>query len=637
MRIKKYNQSSNKQIFIWILCDIILMNSALMLAQVLRYQSNFQYHYQFFHNSLYLAPVMTLIGLLSFHFFGIYRIMWRYTTSYDLLRIFLACFVTSTLTYLFSLITSFFSLPFILHRFVYLLFWILLTGFIALSRFIYYYTVSHKYLRSKYNNTNKYNRCMIIGASLTGATLVREMLQGQHGNLVPVVILEDNKKRTGFTLNGVPIIQGTQNILKLASDYKVSEIIIAISTPQDNLQPLLNKCLATGCRVKRITPLSNINEATPANNSLKDVDISDLLERPEEPFDMTSIKSEYCNKTVFISGGGGSIGSELCRIILTLSPKQIILFDMNENAMFNLKAELNLKYPKEITQTIELCIGSIRDENRLSQLFSQYKPDIILHAAAHKHVPLMEDCPYEALKNNVIGTYLMAKTAIKYEVPRFLLISTDKAVNPTNIMGATKRLAELIIMSLNGAGKTVFTAVRFGNVLGSHGSVVPLFLQQIRSGGPVTLTHPEIVRYFMTIPEAAKLVLQAGVLADSGELYVLDMGQPVKIRQLAERMIQLYAPQTTKRIDIEYCGLRPGEKLYEELLLDEETSTKTSNKKIFVTHPEILSISELNNMICEVQQIIKEHEPILPLLKKYVPTFSNSTQEINKSLNNNEA
>lgn len=341
---------------------------------------------------------------------------------------------------------------------------------------------------------------------------------------------------------------------------------------------------------------------------------------------MGPVAEFFRDKTVLITGGGGSIGSELCRRLLTLKPQRIILYDISENYMYDLFSELSLQYGKALNDQLILCVGSIRDQQRLDEVFALYQPQIVLHAAAHKHVPLMEDCPDQAVKNNVFGTYLTAKTAIRHGVQRFVMISTDKAVNPTNVMGATKRVAEMIIEALNGQSSTEFTAVRFGNVLGSHGSVVPLFERQIRSGGPVTLTHPDIIRYFMTIPEAASLVLQAASIAKGGELFVLDMGRPVRIQELAQRMIQLYAPRDNRKVEIVYTGLRPGEKLYEELLLAGEGIAKTENEKIFIAQPEVISPQQLDDILARLQACLDENGDMLACLHQVVPTFREASE-----------
>ena len=610
----------------WMALDAVLVNAALLLAQVVRYSTDMSF--AFFANSFRLAPAMTVLFVLVFYGFGLYRTMWQYASASDVLRIAAASFVATVLTYGFSLVANLFVRPdnlFRLHRMVYLLHWLVVIALVGGSRLLYRALVMRERFSLLKSGKNDLRRVMVIGAGWAGASVVHEMQRGNYGRCAPVLVVDDDRIRTGSQLSGVPVVRGSGNVLKLASDYRVDEIIIAIATPKGDLKPLIEKCLATGCRVRRVNPLQDVHgEGNTAQ--VRDININDLLGRPEERLDMSRVEDFFCEKTVLITGGGGSIGSELCRKLMPLKPKCIVLYDISENYMYDLASELKLRYGDAIKDRLILCVGSVRDEQRMDEVFSKYQPQIVLHAAAHKHVPLMEDCPDQAVKNNVFGTYLAARTAIRHHVERFVLISTDKAVNPTNVMGATKRLAEMIIEALNASGKTEFTAVRFGNVLGSHGSVVPLFERQIRSGGPVTLTHPDIIRYFMTIPEAASLVLQAASIAKGGELFVLDMGLPVKIRELAERMIQLYAPRDGRKVDIVYTGLRPGEKLYEELLLDGEGIAKTENEKIFIAKPEVISMDDLNRMLDCLQKCLDENGDMLECLHKPVPTFREAEQ-----------
>ena len=611
------------RILTWVVLDIILLTASLMLAQVVRYSANVSY--AFFANSIRLLPGMLVISLLVFHSFGMYRTMWQYASASDVLRIAVASLIAALLTYGFSLAANAFVRPvnlFRLHRMVYLLHWLMSVALVGGARLLYRMLVTRErvsLLRS--SSKDEARRVMVIGAGWAGANIVHEIQRGSYGNCVPVLVVDDDRTRNGAQLSGVPVERGSGNILKLASDYRVDEIIIAIATPKGDLKPLIEKCLSTGCRVRRVNPLQDVKGDSSAHAVVRDININDLLGRPEEHLDMTPVAEFFCGKTVLITGGGGSIGSELCRRLLPLEPARIVLYDISENYMYDLNSELRLQYGAALKEKLILCVGSVRDEQRLDEVFAQYKPDVVLHAAAHKHVPLMEDCPDQAVKNNVFGTWLTAKAAVKHKVQRFVLISTDKAVNPTNVMGATKRLAEMIIEALNTSTDTEFTAVRFGNVLGSHGSVVPLFEQQIRAGGPVTLTHPDIIRYFMTIPEAASLVLQAASIAKGGELFVLDMGRPVKIRELAERMIQLYAPRDGRKVDIVYVGLRPGEKLYEELLLAGEGIAKTENEKIFIAKPEVFSEETLNQMLSRLKKCLDENGDMMQCLRDLVPTF----------------
>ncbi len=636
MSLNKSGLSRSVRTGVWLVLDAVLLNLALLLAQVVRYSADMSF--SFFANSFRLAPAMTVLFLVVFYLFGLYRTMWQYASASDILRIAAASFVATVLTYGFSLTANLFVRPdnlFRLHRMVYLLHWLVVIALVGGSRLLYRTLVMRERFSILRADKSELRRVMIIGAGWAGASVVHEMQRGNYGRCAPVVVVDDDRVRTGSQLSGVPVVRGSGNILKLVSDYRVDEIIFAFATPKGDLKPVIEKCLATGCRVRRVNPLQDVHGEN-NGTQVRDININDLLGRPEEKLDMTPVADFFRDKTVLITGGGGSIGSELCRRLLPLNPARIVLYDISENYMYDLLSELRLHYGAEVKERLVLCVGSIRDEQRLNEVFGLYKPQVVLHAAAHKHVPLMEDCPAQAVKNNVFGTYLTAQAAVRHGVKRFVLISTDKAVNPTNVMGATKRLAEMIIEALNASTQTEFTAVRFGNVLGSHGSVVPLFEQQIRAGGPVTLTHPDIIRYFMTIPEAASLVLQAASIARGGELFVLDMGLPVKIRELAERMIQLYAPREGKKVDIVYTGLRPGEKLYEELLLAGEGIAKTENEKIFIAKPEVISMDDLQGMLNTLQQCMDEDGDMLKCLHQLVPTFREAEQ-VNRDAQNKTA
>ena len=571
-------------ILLWLVIDAVLVNGSLVLSQILRYMNHISY--SFFWISFRLAPVMTVLFLLCFGLSGLYRTIWRYASTGDLLRIVVATFAATVLTYLFSLIAGYITAPrnlFLMHRLVYLLLWIISTLVMVASRLLYHF-ISDK-TRSSRASEGKPRRVMIVGGGRAGAHLVHDIQSGAMGNYTAAVIVDDDAERVGSYLSGVPVERGSSSILHLASSYGVDEIIIAIATPRGNLTPVINKCISTGCRVRMLNPLREVHGSETVSQT-RDVSIADLLEREEENLISSEGAEFYQGKTVLITGGGGSIGSELCRRLIPFGPEKIVLLDVNENDMYDLQSELRLTYGGDITSKLALCVGSVRDETRVNEVFGLYHPQIVLHAAAHKHVPLMEDCPAQAVRNNVYGTRVVAEAALHHKAECFLLISTDKAVNPTSVMGATKRLAEMLMEDMSRARDTVFCAVRFGNVLGSHGSVVPLFERQIRAGGPVTLTHPDIIRYFMTIPEAAGLVLRAASMAKGGEIFVLDMGKPVRIQDLAEKMIRLYTRPGEKPAEIVYTGLRPGEKLYEELLLTEEGNDATPEKKIFIAHPD---------------------------------------------------
>ncbi len=605
---------------LWVLLDAILVNVAMILAQQLRFEVAIPP--VFFQRYLNIAVVMTGLCVLSFWAFGLYRNMWQYASADSVIQIAVSTMVGAGAAYAYSLIRYAITQPqnfHLLHRMVYLLFWILLTVLIGGSRLAYRVLKTRGLTNARRGGNAR--RAMVVGAGWAGANVVHELQSGRYGNCVPIIVVDDDKSRAGAKLKGVPVVSGTGNILKLASDYQIDDIIIAIATPNGELKPLMEKCLSTGCRVRRVSSLEEVVSGAGSGSGLRDINIGDLLGRPEEQMDMTQVAACFRGKTVVITGGGGSIGGELCRQLIAFQPEKIVLYDISENYMYDLFFELQEQYRQNLRDKLILCVGSILDENRLGEVLKKFQPDIMIHAAAHKHVPLMEDCPTQAVKNNVFGTYLVAKTAMAHGVKRFVMISTDKAVNPTNVMGASKRIAEMIIEALNQQGVTEFTAVRFGNVLGSHGSVVPLFERQIRSGGPITLTHPDIIRYFMTIPEAAGLVLQAASIAKGGELFVLDMGQPVKIRELAERMIQLYATQGGPQIEIVYTGLRPGEKLYEELLMDDEGIARTDKDKIFIARPEVIGMEAMEAMLKELETCLETGDDMRACLHRLLPSY----------------
>ena len=441
-----------------------------------------------------------------------------------------------------------------------------------------------------------------------------------------VGLIDDDKQKLGTYIDGVRVLGNRHDIKKIVKEKDVEEIIIAIANLEKKiLKELINECKDLKVKVKIMPGLNEIIDGKFSVESIRDVDVNDLLGRETVKLDYSGIADYLQEKIVLVTGGGGSIGSELCRQIVRFNPKQLIIFDIYENNAYEIQMELKRNYPELNLVTL---IGSVRDKVRLEHVFNKYRPNVVFHAAAHKHVPLMEDSPCEAIKNNVAGTLNVAEVSSKYKVERFVLISTDKAVNPTNVMGASKRLCEMIIQAINKESNTDFVAVRFGNVLGSNGSVVPLFKKQIAKGGPVTLTHKEITRFFMTIPEAAQLVLQAGVYAKGGEIFVLDMGEPVKIYDLAENLIKLSGFEPNKDIKIEVTGLRPGEKLYEELLMDEEGLKNTAHEKIFIGKPGTFDLTKLKQSISKLMNISTDDDmgQLRNTLKHIVPTYKESTE-----------
>lgn len=468
---------------------------------------------------------------------------------------------------------------------------------------------------------NTYKKVLVVGAGETGAFIEREFRKDSKYDKRVVAFVDDNKKKIGLNISGVKVLGTRNDIPKIVEERGIEEIIIAISNiDSDDFRNIIDICKESGAKVKVMPNVSKLEDTTGIIRQIRDVKVEDLLGRESIKLDYEGISEYIKEKVVLVTGGGGSIGSELCRQIVKFNPKTLIIVDIYENNAYDIQNELLSNY-KDLN--LITLIASVRDRERLREIFSKYKPNVVFHAAAHKHVPLMEESPCEAFKNNNLGTLNTAEVSSEFNVERFVLISTDKAVNPTNIMGASKRICEMIIQSINKESKTEFVAVRFGNVLGSNGSVVPLFKKQIKKGGPITLTHKEITRYFMTIPEAAQLVLQAGAYAKGGEIFILDMGKPVKIYDLAVNLIKLSGLVPDKDIKIKITGLRPGEKLYEELLMNEEGLTKTAHNKIFVARPGSFNLNEVKENIKELIKvsstgdIVKTKEK----LKEVVPTY----------------
>ncbi len=556
-------------------------------------------------------PILLAITLLALWISGIYRQILAYAGQDVLLQSGISTLAGTGITYLVSLVFYLFrdqigSNLFLMPRPIYFIQWVITFFLVAASR----YLIRYRTAGSRRKGDKETKRILVIGAGYAGATVIRDIQNGRYGNATAVAILDDDPARQHSSLSRVPVVGGTDAVAETADQYNINEIIIAIATPKGEITALLNDCIETGAHVMIY---SGVREGAEA----REVNIADLLGRAEQHLDMTEVHAFLTGKTVMITGGGGSIGSELCRQIMGFTPKKLVLYDISENYMYDLFFELKEKYGELVANTLVLEVGSVRDEESLWRVMGKYKPDIVIHAAAHKHVPLMETSSEQAILNNVFGTYKTAKVAVECNVKRFVLISTDKAVNPTNVMGASKRLAEIIISSIPNRN-TEFMAVRFGNVLGSHGSVVPIFERQIRAGGPVTLTDPNIIRYFMTIPEAASLVLQAVGMAKGGELFILDMGEPVRIKDLAEKMIRLYG---TGKEKIVCTGLRPGEKLYEELLLDKENDQATERERIYVAKQDHYDWQTVQGYLNKLEETIEKHQDIKKTLQEILPTY----------------
>ena len=520
---------------------------------------------------------MVMVSLV-FYAGHLYAIMWGVSGVREMMQVMLACLVAA-LAQSVGILLFDARMP----RSYYVLWFVLMAGAAMIGR------VSFQVLQKITDRINRFleksipPRVMIIGAGKAGILILKEMKASEKVHGYPVCMIDDDKDKQGRVIDGVSIMGSRKDIARLVREKGIDEIYVAIPTaPPEDIKDILKICQETGCQVKILPGVYQLMNGEVTISRLRKVEIEDLLGREQVNVNLDEIMGYVKGKVVLVTGGGGSIGSELCRQLAGHKVKQLIIFDIYENNAYEIQQELKRKYPH---LDMVVLIGSVRNTNRLDYLFRTYRPDIVYHAAAHKHVPLMEDSPNEAIKNNVLGTYKTARAAIKYKAQRFILISTDKAVNPTNIMGASKRLCEMVVQMSNQKSSTEFVAVRFGNVLGSNGSVIPLFKQQIENGGPVTVTHKDIIRYFMTIPEAVSLVIQAGAYAKGGEIFVLNMGNPVRILDMAENLIRLSGYEPYKDIDICFTGLRPGEKLYEELLMDEEGLQKTVNDRIFIGKP----------------------------------------------------
>lgn len=480
-------------------------------------------------------------------------------------------------------------------------------------------------------------RIMLIGAGAAGRLLTQEARSSGRIKGKIVCIIDDDKTKHRNYLNGVLIVGGRDKILQVAKQERITQIIFAIptSTAEDKRE-ILEICKQTGCRLKIMPGVYQLVNGEVTVGAVEDVQVEDLLGRDPVWLELGALRMFLEQKVIMVTGGGGSIGSELCRQIAKYNPHRLIILDIYENNAYDIQQELKRTYGSRLNLSVE--IASIRDKEKIYAIFEKYHPQLVFHAAAHKHVPLMEDCPAEAIKNNIFGTYHVIRAAEKYEAEKFVMISTDKAVNPTNVMGATKRFCEMILQSRKYGNKTEFCAVRFGNVLGSNGSVVPLFKRQIENGGPITLTDRRIIRYFMTIPEAVQLVLEAGSMAKNGQVFVLDMGEPVKILTLAENLIRLSGLEPYKDIDIIETGLRPGEKLYEELLMSSETLLATKNKKIFIEEQRPIDVDEIMDKLTQLGNAIYDGTPdeqLVKMLHEMVPTFR-TTDEVNRAVTNKE-
>ncbi len=578
---------------------------------------------EYLNNSIKILPINIAILIILYYLFRLYHSVWRYAGAMEVIRATMAhavfAFILIGEQFIFS---SKLNGAAYLPRSVYFIFWALCYAFCVGVRLSYRVLRSGVRVFHEHNDRVAMDRILIVGGGESARAIIREIHVARELNSRVLCIIDDNAMKKGASLEGVPIVGNRYDIPNTVTKYGINHIIYAIpSAAGKDRREILNICKETGCKLQAVPAIYQLINGDVNVSVLKDVDIADLLGREQVEVNNDEILEAINGKVVMVTGGGGSIGSELCRQIAGANPKLLIIFDIYENNAYAIEQELKRKYNDLNLKTL---IGSVRNTNRVNDVLKTYQPEIVFHAAAHKHVPLMEESPNEAIKNNVMGTYKMGVAAAENGVRRFLLISTDKAVNPTNIMGASKRLCEMVIQMLNRQyDNTAFVAVRFGNVLGSNGSVIPLFKEQIKAGGPVTVTDKNIIRYFMTIPEAVALVLQASYYAKGGEIFVLDMGEPVRIDDMARNLIKLSGLKPDEDIEIVYTGLRPGEKLFEELLMDEEGMQETKNKLIYIGKPIEMDDEVFRDQLKRLNAASKqESEEIKKIVSEIVKTYN---------------
>ena len=605
------------RIVLLIIMDVLSVLLASVLSLYVRYDFHFmEVPREFWEAVLDIYLFNVIITVVVFYIFRLYNSVWRYASDTELVNNGIAVILCAVMQPILCWVEGVY-LP-ASYPFYYGFFLMIFTCGMRFS-----YRILRVLQNHRLNHTAKKQRvnCMIVGAGAAGNAILKEIETSSYLSMHVVCAIDDNPGCQGKYLRGVPIVGGRESIPDNVEKYAVDEIIIAIpSASRQKLKPILEICKETGCRMRILPGMYQLINGDVNVSKLREVQIEDLLGRDPIEVNVDEIMDYVCGKVVLVTGGGGSIGSELCRQIAQHNPLQLVILDIYENSVYEIQQELKSDYPD---LDMVVLIASVRNTARIDEIFKIYRPDIVYHAAAHKHVPLMEDSPNEAIKNNVFGTLKVATAADKYGTQRFVLISTDKAVNPTNVMGASKRICEMVIQHMNRKSKTEYVAVRFGNVLGSNGSVIPLFKKQIEQGGPVTVTSPDIIRYFMTIPEAVSLVLQAGAYARGGEIFVLDMGEPMKIVDLAKNLIKLSGFRVDEDIKIEYIGLRPGEKMYEELLMNEEGLQETANKMIYIGKPIDYDADNFERQLELLRQTsLDEEGDIREVIKQIVPTYS---------------
>lgn len=605
----------------FIFFDVLIIAFSLYFALQIKFDFRIDARYI----QLYKTTLIPLIILMVFFnkIFNLYNNIWKYASIEEVLSIIYSVTISNIIFLISLYILSHMSiLNGIYYRFpytVHIIFWMLSVILCGGVRFAYRILYAN---RENYTQNDKDNtRILIIGAGDAAVLLIREIKTNPKLNYNIIGLIDDDPNKFGKLINGIKVIGNRKKIVEVCKNKNIKEIIIAIpSADTETKKGIINICKNTQCRLKIFPGINEVIDDNIKLDKLRDVNIEDLLGRDEVRLNDSNIKKYIKGKNILVTGGGGSIGSELCRQIAKFEPNKLLILDIYENNAYDLQMELNYNFPN---MNKEVLIASIRDINRLDEIFCRYRPDVVFHAAAHKHVPLMEENPKEAIKNNILGTYNVISCCHKYRVEKFVQISTDKAVNPTSIMGATKRFCEMMVQAFDKISPTEFVAVRFGNVLGSNGSVIPLFKKQIAHGGPITVTHPQINRYFMTIPEAAQLVIQAGAMARGGEIFVLDMGKPVKIIDLAKDLITLSGLTPGVDIKIQFTGLRKGEKLYEELLMSEVALTSTEHDKIMVEKPKEIDMEFIHSSIEGLKNVLnKSNEDVYSEMEKIIPTYN---------------
>ena len=628
--MKKLTGDYSKEKLVRVLClvtaDAVIVNLAAVVTLLIRFSidgmtvwnSAFEWYLKLY---LGYAVINTVVTIVMFALFNLYNSLWEFAGYNELVRIGCASVASALVNFVLMMVIEDSRMP-LSFPIVYSM---LLAAGTGTLRLIY------RALRRKRadRSTAEKKRTMLIGGGQAGAMVLREFRYSAHSENKVVCVIDDDRSKWGNFIQGVKIVGGKESIVLAAEEYNVEEIILAIpSASRRQKLDILEICHATGCKLRTLPGLYQLANGEVSIQKIREVDIEDLLGRDIVKIDLNEVAGYIKDKVVLVTGGGGSIGSELCRQAATQKPKTLIIFDIYENNAYELQMELRRQHPE---LNLVVLIGSVRDKGRVDYVFDKYRPDIVCHAAAHKHVPLMEDSPLEAIKNNVFGTYNVAEAADRYGARRMILVSTDKAVNPTNVMGASKRICEMVVQMWNGRSKTEYVAVRFGNVLGSAGSVIPLFRRQIKEGGPVTVTDKNVIRYFMTIPEAVQLIFQAGAYAKGGEIFVLDMGEPVRIDDLARNMIRLSGLEPDLDIPIVYTGLRPGEKLYEELLLSGEGMQKTANDLIYIGGEAPFDEALLSEKLTELSELHEGEEMLLRTkISELVPTYHMTENDVKR-------